>query len=218
MIDESVTTTAREVGNFAEEYDLALIPDAATVRVTLDGTEYILPQTGYRAGDDYAYYRYGAPYDASTNICDFSEYPLSLSCANYGTNGYTELRTPTAGTYSFKVETLTETVETTECFEKAVKSIAGSGRLVVTFTSTNDGFIANHTVAEINEAYSEGKEIIADYPYGNYHSFYHLMGLGVGEATFCNSGVSGNYIEFDRFYLSANGTVVKTTKTVTASD
>lgn len=122
LTDESVTTAIEgnntfAVGNFA--YSELITAD--TIKVTFNGAEYICNKQINSFGFDYYGADIGVPLGASV---DWSEYPFSVS----ETPVDDLLGTETAGTYQVKIEVLEETVETSECFRKAVKSV-GSGIL-----------------------------------------------------------------------------------------
>lgn len=113
LTDESVTTAIEGNNSFAGvklAYSEPITAD--TINVTFNGTECTCnKQTNY-FGFDYYGADIGVPLGASV---DWSEYPFSVSATPVGN----VLGTETAGTYQIKIETLEETIETSECFDKA---------------------------------------------------------------------------------------------------
>ena len=110
LTEESVTTVDQGFG-YAEGSLQTTIGEYDSIKVTVNGTEYTCPKNS----DD----SYGAPMDSATWTYDWSNYPFAIAWGN-GFN------TQTAGTYSVKVEATGEVVETSECFEKAVKEVVPS--------------------------------------------------------------------------------------------
>jgi len=111
LTDESVTTVTSEDSPAASAslaYTDAIKADS--IKVTFDGTEYTCQKNGDGG--------YGAPWNDETQSMDWSTYPFSIAYADaMNTN---MLATETAGTHQIKIEEFKETVETSECFEKAV--------------------------------------------------------------------------------------------------
>lgn len=123
LTDESVTTAADEEGGTPEANLAYSTPiDAETVKVTFDGTEYIC--TGR---EELGSMEYGAIWDDATSSFDWSTYPFNI----YPGKVHIRLFTETAGTHQVKIETFEETIETSECFRKAVKSVGGNEPLKV---------------------------------------------------------------------------------------
>ncbi len=109
LTDESVTTKIYtsgpvEVGIGFLAYDEFI--DTDSIRVTFNGTEYTCQN--FSSSD--AYHDYGA------TPGDWSSFPFVLRSRDSGEN---RLMTETAGTYQIKIEAVGESVETSECFEKA---------------------------------------------------------------------------------------------------
>lgn len=111
LVDESVEVINHSTFNeglFTSTIDLVA---GKTYKVSLDGVEYEC-----QAIDD-----------GSVFIGDmsgsFSDYPFVICADN--NDGHAYIDTPEAGTYSVKVEELTEEVTTTPEFEKAVDSVTG---------------------------------------------------------------------------------------------
>lgn len=111
LTDESVTTSKPK--DFPLEIYNGMLSiegiNAPSIRVTFNGTSYNCKRVDGL---------YGAPgvFDSK----DWSQYPFSIS-------GDGTFQTESAGTYSIKIETVEEVVETTPCFEKAVNSVVGGG-------------------------------------------------------------------------------------------
>lgn len=105
ILNESVTTTI--YGEDAYGKMSESIVNIPRIRVTFNGTEYICDADEYGG--------YGASYDEDAGVADFSEYPFQIARDT--------LYTQNAGTYTVKVESLELSVETTECFEKAVVKV-----------------------------------------------------------------------------------------------
>ena len=108
LLEESITT---EMPSGATEADAQLSSTVTgdKIFVTLDGAEYV---ANNRGAEDLP--EYGAPYNGGA--FDWSEYPFAIMRGNY-------FITPSAGTYSVKIEALTESVSYTDCFYKAVKKV-----------------------------------------------------------------------------------------------
>lgn len=84
---------------------------ATSLRITFDGTQYICPRFIGEDGNCY-----GAPftYGEQGKEFDWSEYPFVIIYD--GT-----INTQTVGTHTVKIEEIGESIETTECFEKAAR-------------------------------------------------------------------------------------------------
>ena len=109
LIDESVITTVEGSAHFAlGGFTYSEPVTADEIKVTFNGVEY----TCQKIGDA----EYGAPYNGSTNTFDWSEYPFNILLKG-GVHHF--LSTETAGTYQVKIEAYEETIETSECFDKA---------------------------------------------------------------------------------------------------
>lgn len=119
LTDESVTTIADDdMNRGALAYSTPI--DADTIKVTFNGTEYVCDaQYGLMSKT------YGAPMEED-NI-DWSEYPFQIIS---GLNN--SLCTESAGTYQIKIDVVEKSVETSECFKKAVKSINSCNSKTVT--------------------------------------------------------------------------------------
>ena len=111
LIEESVTTAIEGNNPFAGvELAYSEPITADTINVTFNGTECTCNKQTNCFGFDY----YGANIALEASV-DWSEYPFSVSATPVGN----VLGTETAGTYQIKIETLEETIETSECFDKA---------------------------------------------------------------------------------------------------
>ena len=117
LFNDTITTVQTGVSADAE---IANVPHitADEITVTVDGTEYVCPKVQIDADCIYG------GVDPDTGNWDFTDYPFAI--ASYGAND-TWFITENAGTYTVKVEALTETVTTTPCFEKAVKTVVDRG-------------------------------------------------------------------------------------------
>lgn len=151
LTDESVTTVqdgSAAYGNLT--YSNQITADA--INVTFEGTEYVCENHDGL---------YGAPYDESTDSFDWSEYPFNISSSISPDDAiFNSLATETSGTYQVKVEVVDSSVTTTPCFERAVKSVSdSSSKFVVTFTNDGSTYTADHTFAEVLEAYNSGKVV-----------------------------------------------------------
>ena len=109
-------TTVKEEGDssaYYEDITLQTSTVPSTLIVTFNGTEYSCPNHDNE---------FGAPYLESSDGFDWSSYPFNIYFTSFGTAG---LLTENAGTYSVKAEMMVETISTSECFAKAVKSFVG---------------------------------------------------------------------------------------------
>ena len=77
-----------------------------SLTITFNGTEYVCPKTETMTGVTYG-------------SSDFVTYPFVVFSGSFGNS----LVTATAGTYTIKAETASESVEVSQNFEKAVNSI-----------------------------------------------------------------------------------------------
>lgn len=157
LTEESVTTVAGEYGNDGSlAYSTPIT--AETIRVTFNGVEYVcdaVAMGGTVRG-------YGGISQSDT---DFSEYPFAItSNSNPDASFVNGLYTETAGTYQVKIETVEQSVETSECFENAVNKVVGGGgaeSLIVKaarfYKSTNTATVVfDKTLSEVSEALSNG--------------------------------------------------------------
>ena len=112
LTEESVTTIIQEEGDSYAGGDFTYSEPitADTIKVSFNGTEY----TCNKMPDDDRNL-YGAEWSRATLSFDFSTYPFAVGFSD----GINSLYTESAGTYQVKIEALEETIETSECFEKA---------------------------------------------------------------------------------------------------
>lgn len=121
LTDESVTTTIVDDNSFADcELVYSGRITADTIKVTFNGTEYTVP-VFVDTTPHGTVYLYGAQYSVESGNYDFSTYPFSIVSSSVDNSFHTE----TASTYQVKIEALEETIETSECFKKAVRSVGG---------------------------------------------------------------------------------------------
>ena len=118
LLEENVTTESYEESYADGQMEYAGRIDADNINVTFNGVSYSCSAT--KTGNDY---NYGAPSLEGTDGFDFSVFPFSIYSG--GPGNY--LTTESAGTYAIKIEALSEVVETTPCFERAVNSVIGGG-------------------------------------------------------------------------------------------
>lgn len=151
LTDESVTTATSNLSTLGRlAYSTPITAD--TIKVTFNGVEY----TCQKMSDN----DYGAPYNISTRTFDWSEYPFNIISDSIDN----VLTTETAGTYQIKIEAFEESVETSECFEKAVNKVvggSGGGTLVVRVdhiegTPPNENIILDKTWKEVRDALANG--------------------------------------------------------------
>lgn len=165
LTDENVTTETSGSEAFAMVVLAYTTPITAdTIRVTINGTEYECERQNL---DDAS--AYGAHIDEVTGTADWSQYPFAIMSSSMMGNA---LATESASTYQIKIETLAETVETTECFRKAVNSIiSDSAPLILTITERsatteecpNGGRVTeyNYTWREVYDALASGRPCYA---------------------------------------------------------
>lgn len=114
LTEESITTAKTfpedtfAYGNFS----YSAFIDADTITVTFNGTEYEVDKIVDGTCNYYGGY-------SSISGFDFSEYPFAIKSSSLGNEFYTE----NAGTYSIKIEAEGEVVDTSACFEKAVRKL-----------------------------------------------------------------------------------------------
>lgn len=118
LLEENVTTEVHEEGYADGQMEYAGLIDADNINVTFNGVSYSCSAT--KIGGDY---EYGAPSLEGAVGYDFSVFPFSIYSGKAGNT----LATESAGTYAIKIESLSEVVETTPCFERAVNSVVGGG-------------------------------------------------------------------------------------------
>lgn len=153
--------------------------NADVLRITFDGVTYEC-QKNIDEGDGFVYY--GAPWDETLQDIDFSEYPFAL-LSDLSNLLYTE----TSGTHTISVESVASTAEVSDCFRTAVESISGSGGgnpLIVTLNAHPEAVSSemNATFAEIEEAYSAGRTVIATYQGDNKYPASEWAVVSVGHS------------------------------------
>lgn len=171
LTNETVTTVAQNgfnVGFFSYKQ----LINAETIRVTFDGVEYDCPRIAF---DDYSMYGGVNP---DTYMPDFSQYPFSI--LSNGTDN--QIVTETAGTYSIKIEGMQEAVTTTQCFEKAVRSIT-SPLVVKASCAPSEGTgsvpsILDASPSEIQDAVKTRVVVVED-PHGNLYSVLYATDSAV---------------------------------------
>lgn len=147
LTEESVTTERVEEGNQGQlTYSQQI--NADTIKVTFNGTQYECPMVDM--GDNA--YAYGGVGQGGP---DFSQYPFVVTSSAYGNEIYTE----TAGTYSVKIETVGSSVETSDCFKKAVRTALPSP--LILDINDNDSTL-DKTFGEIKDAYLSGRTVLLD--------------------------------------------------------
>ena len=157
LTEESVTTDQPSNISYAmRQLSYSNAIDSDIINVTFDGTQYTLEINQYgNFGWIYGDETQGSP--------DFSRYPFMLYC----TDELTYVCTEQAGNYTVKIESVSLSVETSECFEKAVEQV--SAPMFVTFGGTTaeeaaatitDGAPLDATWIEIYKAHTSGKRII----------------------------------------------------------
>ena len=146
VFEGSLTTTS--MGSFSGVTFTPTEPiEGDSIAVTFNGTEYELPKVTVLSN-----YGYG-DFDANGNPV-FTNYP----CAVLITNGQYYFFTPSVGTYQVVINTIVLTIETSECFEKAVKSASGL-KYVKDYSSNNGGVVENAVdlnVASGTNSHAEG--------------------------------------------------------------
>lgn len=149
LTDESVTTETSE-GALAPLALLAYTDEikADSIKVTFDGTEYTCNKTSVDDGNAYG--------GISAQVPDFSEYPFIIFSSQENNVLYTE----TAGTYQVKIETFEETIETSECFDKAVEQ--STQPLFVNASPMIGGGLLSTPFIDIYNAFKQGRRVIVD--------------------------------------------------------
>ena len=130
-VTTTTTTLCNETVTTSDQYDLIRgqlvysdLIDADPIKVTFNGVEYICSRL-----HDGGYY-YGA---SRSNPADFSEYPFGL--ASYSSNNI--LITKEVGTYTIKIETITDNITVSSDFAKARGySVIGNPSQVIINEST----------------------------------------------------------------------------------
>ena len=117
LVNESTTTTM----NFGfNQGTLSCFPESDIIKVTFNNVEYICSK--YNDG------WYGADYNSSLSIFDFSIYPFCLSLDS--SNNITYIYTQTAGTYTVKIENFPTVAVLTDDFKQAVNQSFPNGVMI----------------------------------------------------------------------------------------
>ena len=159
LTDETVTTV-KPSGfplDFGDgELSYTSLIDAESIIVTFDGTEYSCT----RRGDIDLGYEYGAQNEPPSP--DWTNYPFSI----LSVSGSNSIITQVAGTHTIKIETITSSAITTECFEKAVKKVLDMNttpfKYVVNGSYDNNDdtvVVIDKTFDEIISAYNDGMDV-----------------------------------------------------------
>lgn len=196
LTDESVTTETSSDGNMSVlSYSEQIVAD--TIRVTFDGVEYSCPLLNDGS--------YGAPFDLEELAFDWSEYPFNL----LRDNGNNTLTTQTAGTYQIKIEVFEATVETSECFKKAVRD-ACHIKLVMGGDGYGTVTLAPMSAKDAWDALENGSEILIYYHANQNGDDFHVMRLFVKLASPMSmyNGVVGTYYRFSTFAFKDSNDVI----------
>lgn len=119
VFDDSVTTVKETEGDTFAFVDITLSgPLSDTIEVEFNGTTYTTTYMVAPVSDKL----YGAPIDPNTGDYDWSQYPFVIRS---DVNGYCNINTQTAGTYTFKITSSTITV--TDEFKAAVQAVMSEG-------------------------------------------------------------------------------------------
>lgn len=220
LTDESVTTAQDQFGSVSSTLAYSTPIDADTIKVTFDGTEYTCDKA--LIGDMIAYGGVGEQGP------DFSEYPFAITSTNANL-----IYTETAGTYQVKIEAFGTSVTTTPCFEKAVKSVSGSSssssKFVVTFTQDGSTYTADHTLAEVLDAYNSGKVVEGAYKINaegetltNVYTLAFIESTGVLfsciERAYTDADNGSSYIVASQFRLDDSDNVEYTSANISLSN
>lgn len=156
ITDESVTTEApTDVVNPTPQAPISSSKQivADTIKVTFDGTVYECEKKTNRFVD---YYGADLPTLPGGDI-DWSQYPFAI----ISSQGNSILNTETAGTYQVKIEAYEKTVETSECFKKAVESVrTGAFQVRAVSKDADTGIVTyNCSSSQLRNAYIRGDYI-----------------------------------------------------------
>lgn len=149
LTEESVTTTDND-GIILGEFNYSDPITANTIIVTFNGTEYICSKATDGSANNY-----GATFDLGSEAFDWSKYPFSIT----SDSGSNLVATQTVGTYSIKIETFESSVETSDCFKRAVRTALPSP--LILDINDNDGTL-DKTFGEIKDAYLSGRTVLLD--------------------------------------------------------
>lgn len=171
LTEESVTTVIEgdnsgAIGDFTYSEDIT----ADAIKVTFNGTEYNNIPVVVETAPFGTIYVYGALWSDELDDYDFSTYPFTIS-SDSGTNS---LITQIAGTYQIKIEALEKTVETSECFKKAVESVrTGAFQVRAVSRDAETGLVTyNCSISQLQSAFLRGDYITF---YDKYSNLIPLM-------------------------------------------
>lgn len=146
IMQESVTAEPTPGGWSEGDIDYSGVIQNETIIVTFDGVEYMCSRGIKTSGTKKTYYYGGIDFSGSDDYPDFSEYPFGIiSDPNSGLDG-NFLLVENEGTYSIKIESYARTVNTSSCFDAAVKdAVNASGKCITLrqlkrFENDNIGF------------------------------------------------------------------------------
>lgn len=190
LFDGSLTTNSSGGAPFSmAQFTPTSQIDANSITVTIDGTEYELPKVTASFGTVYG--------EINGNTPLFTNYPCAIVFSN---NTYF-FCTPSDGTHQVNIASLEEDIITTECFEKAVKSMGGGLKYIKDDSSDNGGVIENLVGNDIPSAsrnqatgafsHAEGGGIESEYGQTVYR---HTIASGMGShAEGRETTASGDY-------------------------
>lgn len=209
------TLTTAYDGNVTTAYDNSNCPygnvtgtifaqPGQTAKITFNGTEYILPDIGSGAAE------YGAPYNESDDLYDFSEYPFNIYSYSENDTPILSVATQNEGTFAIKVEFLFVSVSNiAPCFSEAVKQAIGFGLYEVNFDF--NGTQPDKTFAEVYDAIQSGKPVVGVLPYGTDLQVFHIARVNTNSIRFTSvEAESDNKIVVTTITLLPNDTATKT--------
>ena len=157
LTDESVTTVKDTLPYATGDFTSSEPITADTIKITFNGAEYNNVPVVVEMAPFGTLYRYGAQYSDELANFDFSTYPFAIAIASAGNRLFTE----TAGTYQVKIEVFEETIETSECFKKAVESVrTGAFQVRAISRDAETGVVTyNCSTSQLQNAYMRGDYI-----------------------------------------------------------
>lgn len=184
-----------------------LLPQSITV--TFEGTAYELERSeyGFYGGADHS----------------FSEYPFEIE--NHESNGtvYTNLYTPSVGTYSLKIEAVERSIIITPCFEAAVNASVSQGGgsvdsplFLVEFLNQSDTVEATVTYNEVKNARLAGKILVGCYNrgYAMLSGIVETYGIMNFQFDFIKFDYSFSKVFCDSILYKYDGTIERTRKEI----
>lgn len=142
LFTETVTTAERG-GYYFASLNYAEPIEADELIVVFNGTEYVCPKI---VSEGTVFY---GGFDPNTATPDFTNYPFAIGIDD----GVNYIITESQMTVTVSVTATSSTVETTECFERAVKSACETVLVVNARESSSPGtLVLDKTWAEIQEA------------------------------------------------------------------